>query len=109
MDVLLPSPLPEWAQPMDAGEQEAIILAQQQAADYVLNDDAQARKAARQAGVPLKGTMGLLLEALGQGHLSLPEFELLIWNIKAQPDLWISERLCDRALAQARPEAGQRP
>ena len=109
MDVLLPSPLPDWAQPIDAGEQEAIILAQQQGADYVLIDDAQARKAARQAGVPLKGTIGLRLEAFRQGHLSLPEFELLIQNIKAQPDLWISERLCDRVLAQARPEAGQRP
>jgi predicted nucleic acid-binding protein len=56
----------------------------------------------------LKGTVGLLLEAFRQQHLSLPEFEVLIHNIKMQPDLWISDRLCDRALAQARQEAQSR-
>lgn len=109
VDVSLPSPLPPWAQPIDIGEVEVIVLAQQQSADYVLIDNAHARKAARQAGLPLKGTIGLLLEAFRKGHLSLHELELLIQTIKSQPDLWISERLCDRALAQARREAQQRP
>jgi len=50
----------------------------------------------------VKGTVGLLWEAFRQKHLTLPEFELLIQDIQAQPDLWISERLCELALAQAR-------
>lgn len=107
-DVTLPSPPPIWAQPIDVGELEVIVLAQQQSADWALIDNAHARRAARQAGLPLKGTVGLLLEAFRRGYLSLQEFELLIQNIKARPDLWISERLCDRALAQARQEARQR-
>jgi predicted nucleic acid-binding protein len=101
----LPSPLPAWAQSIDAGELEVIVLAQQQAADWVLIDNVHARKAAREAGLPLKGTVGLLMQAFRRGYLSLREFELLIQNIKAQPDLWISEQLCDQALAQARQEA----
>lgn len=109
VDVTLPSPSPAWAQPIDAGELEAIVLAQQQSADWVLIDNAHARKAARQAGLRPKGTVGLLLEAFRQSYLTLQEFELLIQNIKAQPDLWISERLCDRALIQARQEAQQQP
>jgi len=107
VDVSLPSPLPSWAHPIDAGEIEVILLAQQESVDHVLIDNLHARKAARQAGLRVKGTVGLLLEAFRKGHLTLREFELLIQTIKAQPDLWISEQLCDRALAQARREAQQ--
>ena len=109
IDVSLPSPLPSWAQPIDLGELEVIVLARQQSADYALIDNAHARKAARQAGLPLKGTIGVLLAAFRKGHLSLHEFELLMQTIKSQPDLWISERLCDDALAQVRKEAQHRP
>lgn len=107
IDITLPSPLPDWAQPIDIGEVEVIVLAQQQGADWVLIDDAQARKTARQLGLPLKGAIGMLLEAFRKNSLSLQEFELLIHNIKTQPDLWISEQLCDQALIQARKEAQQ--
>jgi predicted nucleic acid-binding protein len=109
VEVALPSPLPAWTQSLDAGEIEVIVLGQQQAADWVLIDNEHARKAAREVGLPLKGTVGLLLEAWRQGHLSLQAFELLIQEIKHRPDLWISAQLCDRALAQARQEATQRP
>ena len=105
---ITPSPLPTWAHSLDAGEIEVIVLGQQQVADWVLIDNEHARKAARQVGLPLKGTVGLLLEAWRQGHLSLQAFELLIQEMKTRPDLWISEQLCDRALGQARQEATQR-
>ena len=71
VEVVLPSTLPTWAQPLDAGEIEVIVLGQRQTADWVLADNEHARKAARQVGLPLKGTVGLLLEAWRQGHLSL--------------------------------------
>lgn len=109
VEMVLPTPLPVWAQPLDAGEIEVIVLGQQQAADRVLVDNEHAREAARQVGLPLKGTVGLLLEAWRQGHFSLQAFELLIQEVKTRPDLWISAQLCDRALEQARQEATQRP
>ena len=109
VEVVLPTPLPAWAQSLDAGEIEVIVLGQQQAADWVLVDNEHAREAARQVGLPLKGTVGLLLEAWRQGHLSLQAFELLIQEVKTRPDLWSSAQLCDRALEQARQEATQRP
>ena len=108
VDVTLPSPLPAWAQPIDAGELETIVLAQQQLPDWVLIDNIHARRAARQAGLFLKGTIGLLLQAFRQHYLSLSDLELIIQDIKAQPALWISERLCDQILAQAQREAQQR-
>ncbi len=100
--VQLPSPLPEWALPIDIGEAQAVLLAQQRSADWVLIDNAHARQAARQASVPLKGTVGLLLEALHKKHLTLQEFELLIQEIQARPELWISDRLCEWALVEAK-------
>src|SRR5215510_10287219 len=109
VEVVLPSPLPAWGQSLDAGEIEVIVRGQQQAVDWVFIDNEHARKAARVVGLPLKGTVGLLLEAWRQGHLSLQAFELLIQEIKHRPDLWISAQLCDRALAQAHQEAIQRP
>jgi predicted nucleic acid-binding protein len=109
VEVALPSIPPAWAQSLDAGEIEVIVLGQQQAADWVLVDNEHARKAARQVGLPLKGTVGLLLEAWRQGHFSLQAFELLIQEVKTRPDLWISAQLCDSALEQARQEATQRP
>ena len=98
----LPAELPTWAQPIDKGELEVIFLGQRESADWILIDNAHARRAARQAGLRVKGTVGLLLEAFRQQHLTLPEFELLIQDIQVQPDLWISERLCELALTQAR-------
>jgi predicted nucleic acid-binding protein len=109
VEVVLPPTLPTWVQSLDAGEIEVIVLGQQQAVDWVLVDNEHAREAARQVGLPLKGTVGLLLEAWRQGHLSLQAFELLLQEVKTRPDLWISAQLCDRALAQARHEATQRP
>src|SRR5262245_8302313 len=109
VEVVLPAPLPVWAQSLDAGEIEVILLVQQQAADWVMIDNEHARKAARTVGLPLKVTVVLLLEARRQCHLSLQAFELLIQEIKYRPDLWISAQLCDRALEQARQEATQHP
>jgi predicted nucleic acid-binding protein len=109
VEVVVPFPLPAWAHALDMGEIEVLVLGQQQAADWVLIDNEHARKAARQVGLPLKGTVGLLLAAWRHGHLSLQAFELLIQEMKTRPDLWISDELCDRALEQARQEATQRP
>ena len=90
--------------PIDAGEAEVIVLGQQRQADWVLIDNAHARRAAQQAGLSPKGTVGVLLAAFRQGCLSLRELELLLETIKERPELWISESLCDQALTQARRE-----
>jgi predicted nucleic acid-binding protein len=104
--VSLPAGLPKWASPIDVGEIEVILLAQQQKATWVLVDDAHARKAAYQAGLRPKGTVGVLLAAHREGYLLFHELDLLLQNIKAMPELWISERLCDQALSLARQKAG---
>jgi predicted nucleic acid-binding protein len=83
---------------IDRGEAEVIALARTVGADFALIDNAHARRAARFLGVPVRGTVGILLEAAANKHLTLPEFELLIQEIKSRPEFWISEQLCDAAL-----------
>jgi predicted nucleic acid-binding protein len=94
---------------IDKGEAETLALARQERADWVLIDDAHARRAARSVDIRCKGTIGILLEAFRKNMLPMTEFELLIFEIKRQPTLWIGEQLCDDALAQARSESADRP
>jgi predicted nucleic acid-binding protein len=90
-----------WSADIDSGEAEVIALARDSGADFALIDNAHARRAARSIGIPLRGTVGVLLEAASKDKLMVLEFELLINEIKRRPEFWISQRLCDAALAQA--------
>ena len=51
-------------------------------------------------GLQIKGTLGVLVEAFRAGLLSLDETELLLLEIAARPDIWISEKLCHQIIEQ---------
>jgi predicted nucleic acid-binding protein len=85
---------------LGAGETELLSLALDQEGVLVLLDDEEARAEARRLGLAPKGTLGLLVEAWRAGLLSFEETELLILEIAARPDIWISERLCRQVLEQ---------
>jgi predicted nucleic acid-binding protein len=55
---------------LDAGEMEVLLLARQIAPDWVLIDERQARRVAFALGLPVKGTLGILLSAVIVGFLS---------------------------------------
>ena len=65
-----PKLIAELAQVLDPGEAEAIALAEQQAARFLLIDDAKGRSIARRRGVPVVGVAGVLLAAKSQGALA---------------------------------------
>jgi predicted nucleic acid-binding protein len=52
---------------LDRGEAEVIALALEQRADLVVIDERLGRRHARRLGLPLTGTLGILLKAKGQG------------------------------------------
>ena len=52
------------------GESEALALARQQVTDVILLDEARAVRCAREMGLPVLRTVGLLLQAKAQGHLA---------------------------------------
>jgi uncharacterized protein len=51
------------------GESEALALARQQPTDVILLDETRAVRCAREIGLPVLRTVGLLLQAKVQGHL----------------------------------------
>lgn len=80
------------------GEIEVLILAQMLNASLILLDDEVARAEARRLGLQLRGTLGILVQAYRQGLLSFSQVELLIQEIAARPDIWISAKLCQQVL-----------
>jgi len=103
-NITYPDLLPDWAAPLDQGEISVILLAQERPVDFVLIDNLHARRAAVHVKCNVKGTVGILLDAVRLQHLSLIQFELLINQIMSDPTFWISERLCEQALMIARKE-----
>jgi predicted nucleic acid-binding protein len=58
---------------LDAGEKEAIMLAQEISADLLLVDDWQARLAAINLGIRITGTLGILDRGARENLIDLPE------------------------------------
>jgi len=56
---------------LDRGESEALVLAEDLQADLLLVDERRARAIAKQLGIPIAGTMGVLLEAKRRGYVPL--------------------------------------
>jgi len=88
---------------LEAGEQEAIVLAQELQADIVLVDDGKARDLAIARGLRAMGTVGVLEQAAIQGLLNLPEMlgRLLTTHFRILPSL-INEVLARDAERQQR-------
>jgi predicted nucleic acid-binding protein len=55
---------------LDDGEAETLILAQEQHADLVIIDEKCGRRYAGQLGLPVTGTIGILLKAKKQGMIA---------------------------------------
>lgn len=84
------------------GETEVLALARSSDEPLVLMDDEVARSEARRLGLDLCSTLGILMRAYHRHLLSLQQVELLIHEIEARPDIWISTRLCIQVLGALR-------
>ncbi len=71
------------------GEAQAIALARQLRADWLLTDDAAARLLAASWGLEVHGSLGLVLWSAAQRHLSHPEAEAALDGL-ARSSLWVS-------------------
>ena len=97
-------PLPDWViirsatqllkeefyQYVDLGEASAIALAAEISCDYIILDDMAARKLAEKLGLPIKGTVGVLLMAKQKGIIRLfrPYLDLIQQtNFRLSPQL----------------------
>lgn len=83
---------------LDPGEAEALVLAQEMGADWLLLDEIKARAAARRLSLPIIGTAGLLVAA--KDHGLLPQVKPLLDNLQTH-DFRLSEQVYQTILKQA--------
>lgn len=79
------------------GEREAIALALETKADLVILDDQQGRRIAREKGLSVTGTVGVLIEARGRGIIASVRREL---DRLIEAGMWIDEVFYHRILQE---------
>jgi predicted nucleic acid-binding protein len=85
--------------PVGPGEAEAIVLAQELAADILLIDERKARKTALQLGLPVTGVLGVLLEAKKAGLV--PAIKPILDQMEVVVAFRLKRSLYDAALQAA--------
>jgi len=79
------------------GEREAIALALEVAADFVILDDQQGRRVAHEKGLLATGTLGILIEARERGMIPSVRCEL---DRLIEAGMWIDEAFYHRILQE---------
>jgi predicted nucleic acid-binding protein len=82
---------------LDEGEAEAITLALEESADLILLDDYEAREVARNYGLGITGTIGVLIRANFEGKIGSLEEEL---EKLKETGFWLSEDLYTKILRE---------
>ena len=76
-----------------AGELEAMVLAQEIQADYVVMDDQLARRKAQNKGLKVIGTIGVLLLAHQQQFISASKIEEYLTALTQTHGMYISPKI----------------
>ena len=79
------------------GEVEVMILAKETEANLVIIDDANAKKHARYLGLTVTGTLGVLIKAKNQGHIS--ELKPMLEEMVAK-NIYLSDKIIQKCLQQ---------
>ncbi len=80
------------------GEVEVMILSKEMGADVVIIDDANAKKYAKYLGLPVTGTLGVLIKAKQKGLIK--ELKPILFQLK-EKGIYISQNLVELCLKQA--------
>jgi predicted nucleic acid-binding protein len=78
---------------LHAGELEAMVLAQETAADFVLLDDLRARQKAKRMGLNMIGTLGVLQLAHAKGLIGRDKLLVHYDELVNQHGMWLSEKM----------------
>ncbi len=89
----------EFITDLDDGEREAIALAKELHADYLIIDEASGRQEANRLGLKTIGVLGLLVLAKKKGFIPMVKPEL--YSLINKSEFWLSEKLIAHILKQA--------
>ena len=85
-----------YAQSVDRGEAEAIVLAEELHADRLLIDERKGRRLAQQQGVPVVGLLGIILMA--KTARLIPSARMLLSRLDEEAGIYLTDDLKDAAL-----------
>ena len=80
-----------------SGEAEAIGLALQEHADWLLTDDAKARQFAESIGLEVHGSIAILLWSVAARYVDKKELAIQLMDRLAKSSLWISNPVLQEA------------
>jgi predicted nucleic acid-binding protein len=87
---------------LDRGERDALALAGTLNCPLLM-DEERGRAVARERGIPVRGTLGVLVEAYQQNLITADQIRLYFAQIAQRSDIWISPTLCRRVLERVLP------
>jgi len=83
--------------PLDRGERAAIAIALKRGSPLLMDEEA-GRTVARRYGVPVCGSLGVLVQAYRRGLVTEADLRLDFGEMCTRSDIWISPSLCNRVL-----------
>ena len=84
---------------LDRGERESIALALT-VNGLLLIDEERGREVARQQGLRVQGTLGVLIQAYRAGLITADQLRFYVSQIEERTDIWVSPALCRRVLQE---------
>jgi len=85
---------------MDRGERDTLALAERLGSPLVLMDETVGRQAARERGLTLRGSLGILVEAYQRGLIRTDQLRLYFEEMASRQDIWINPALVKRLLQE---------
>ena len=81
------------------GEAESILLAQELSAGLLLINERDGRHAAKNIGIKVKGTIGVISDCVGEHLLTIREAAHILYVFRDNPsEFWINPKIIDMAV-----------
>jgi hypothetical protein len=83
---------------LDRGEQDTLALAISLNSRLVLMDETAGRQLAREQGLAVRGSLGVLIEAYRRELISADQLRLYLGETARRQDIWVNRALVERLL-----------